>query len=930
MPRLRLLSARKGPRKETSSVALPRRDLARPRRSRVRLQCSVVLYLAAALVGASGLTYQLLAVRRFGEVLGLGAHAVAIVLSLFLLGFGVGAAWCGRLVDHGWSGRRLFLFLQAALVVYAVGFCPWMSGLEELYLRILPAEAPSPLVTAVQSLVAALGLALPSLALGGTVPALAACATSRSADVGGVLARCYAADTLGAAGGAWLTTFVLLPVGGVSACLVAAAAASLLAALLVARRGGASATRGAGEDGGQLPAEPAGVTLRVLLFAAFASGFAGLGLESLWTRALAMRLSSTVYSLALVLTAFLTALGLGSLCVSWLDRRGWVTRGTVGTALLGAGLAGLASMRLLAAIDLPAASSPSLTGLHRRELFAAFGVMLVPCLGLGATFPMLAKLAHRSMKSFGRDLGRVYLANTLGAVLAPLVVVFVLVRAVGLSMAITATAALPLVAAVAMLRLAGRAALFAAALAVIALLVLPTDLRRWRHAVGDELIDYRDGSAASVAVVRGRDGDVALYLDFAYRLGTRAASFPQRRQGVLPVLLHPDPKRALFLGAGTGTSAGAAAALGDVAVDVTEIVPEVVAMLPHFANANFGLSDRARRDPRIRILPVDARHYVRRTRHRYDVVVADVFMPWLAGEAKMYTVEHFAALRAVLERGGLVCQWLPLFQMSEQTLASVVATFCSVFPQVDAWWAYFNVETPVLGLFGSAAPRTLTRVALDRALSRAGRHNVLHAIALTEARGVASHWLMGRERLLRWAKQAPIETRARPRLEFLAPDAMLIAPYARAKACLGSLLRAAEGAAATRPLAALGSDVHGRVLAGARVMRARFAVRYAQDTATAIGELAAAIRADGEWNLAARDLELQLQAALAAKQYAALELGARAMQTSRRVRAVGHYYAARAALAKGDRRRALREARAAQRLRPSETTFRELVRTLGG
>ena len=45
------------------------------------------------------------------------------------------------------------------------------------------------------------------------------------------------------------------------------------------------------------------------------------------------------------------------------------------------------------------------------------------------------------------------------------------------------------------------------------------------------------------------------------------------------------------------------------------------------------------------------------------MIVADLFVPWQAGAASLWTREHFAAVRARLAPGGLFCQWLPLYQL---------------------------------------------------------------------------------------------------------------------------------------------------------------------------------------------------------------------------------------------------------------------------
>jgi spermidine synthase len=88
------------------------------------------------------------------------------------------------------------------------------------------------------------------------------------------------------------------------------------------------------------------------------------------------------------------------------------------------------------------------------------------------------------------------------------------------------------------------------------------------------------------------------------------------------------------------------------------------------------------RNPRLHLMPADARRFVRVTRERYDLIVSDNFHPARSGSGSLYTVEHFKAVQDRLAAGGLFCQWLPLHQLDLETLRSIVRTFLTVFPSV--------------------------------------------------------------------------------------------------------------------------------------------------------------------------------------------------------------------------------------------------------
>jgi len=144
-----------------------------------------------------------------------------------------------------------------------------------------------------------------------------------------------------------------------------------------------------------------------------------------------------------------------------------------------------------------------------------------------------------------------------------------------------------------------------------------------------------------------------------YEGGDRG-TFAQRRQGHLPMLLHPSPHRVLVLGVGTGSTVGAVAMHPGVRIEAVELLAEVLETLPYFAESN----SHAGANAAVRFHQADARSYVRaevQNRHQYDVVIADLFHPQQAGVGNLYTREHFAAIRALLEPGGLFMQWVPLY-----------------------------------------------------------------------------------------------------------------------------------------------------------------------------------------------------------------------------------------------------------------------------
>jgi spermidine synthase len=235
---------------------------------------------------------------------------------------------------------------------------------------------------------------------------------------------------------------------------------------------------------------------------------------------------------------------------------------------------------------------------------------------------------------------------------------------------------------------------------------------------GEQALAIEFTPAGVVAVVE-RDGERLIRVDNHYALGGTAEQVHQERQAHLPLVLAPHARRVAYAGSATGISAGGALAHPIESLTVVELIPGVArAAARWFGDANRGVYA----DPRTQVVLDDARNYLRWTHDRFDVVVADLFVPWQAGAGALYTREHFEAVRARLLPGGLFCQWLPLYQLGEPELRAITATFRDVFPRTALFRGDFFGRFPIAALVGwvdaPAAPAAIEAAA--KRLAEAG------------------------------------------------------------------------------------------------------------------------------------------------------------------------------------------------------------------
>jgi hypothetical protein len=201
-----------------------------------------------------------------------------------------------------------------------------------------------------------------------------------------------------------------------------------------------------------------------------------------------------------------------------------------------------------------------------------------------------------------------------------------------------------------------------------------------------------------VATIECGPGDWRILFNNSYTLGGSKAQSNQERQAHVPLLLHGSAKTVGLLGVATGsTVAGASLHPGIERIDAAELSPLVLQFArQHFEPYNRGVF----RDPHVHFIQEDARWVVACQKQTYDVIIGDLFLPWRTGEGRLYTLEHFQAVRRALKPDGLFCQWLPMFQLTRPQFETIVRTFQQVFPEAFLVRGDFYTELPILGLIG--------------------------------------------------------------------------------------------------------------------------------------------------------------------------------------------------------------------------------------
>ncbi len=673
-----------------------------------------LLLLLFTVSGACGLIYEIVWMRRLALVFGSTTLAVSTVLAAFMGGLALGSAWFGRRADRDPAAAlALYGKLEIAIGVLGIAVPLLLRGVSALYLGLEPVLEGSPfLFFSAQFLLVASVLVVPTTLMGGTLPLLARHAVLSAGELGGRVGTLYAANTIGAAGGVALATYLLLPRLGLTAAERVAAAANVAVGIVALRLRSRGAQVGpAAEPSGQTPAAPAPPLARgtrVLLAGVAISGFSAMVYEVAWARTLAMVLGSSVYAFGMMLLLFLGGLSIGSAAFAR-TRAARNPAAAFAAAQTGIAVAGLAGVFL--AGELPAVflqlfpiAKSSFLALQLVQLLVTAALVLPASVLFGVAFPAVIAATTESLARVGRGVGRVTVWNTAGTVAGAFLGGFVLVPRLGLRAAMLAATAASAAAALATLaafpvRRRLRWALAAGAAAAAALLspawpraALASgagffagsykSVGEWREATRRmELLFYKDGVSTTLSV--DQDQGQRFYRSNGK---TDASTSPsdmavQVLIGQVGMLLHPDPQDVFVLGLGTGVSAAAVARYPVRSIDIVDIEPAGIEAARFFEAENRGILA----DPRVRYITGDGRNVLLARQKKYDLIISDPSDIWVAGVGNLFTKEFYEVARSRLKPGGVMVQWWHTHALAAEHLKLIVATFRSVFPHASYW-----------------------------------------------------------------------------------------------------------------------------------------------------------------------------------------------------------------------------------------------------
>ncbi len=649
--------------------------------------------------GISALVYEVSWNRQIGLIFGHTAQCTGIVISIYFLGMSIGYWWAGKTVDQKQTPLRSYALAEIVVGAWSILIPTLLQNLHSPFFQAWGNHS-SPSFRIIFRVLAVTVVILPSVvALGYSFPAFAKFIAIQKKQAQKPIIYSYALNTAGAFTGTFLSP-VLIYYFGVTGINYLAAGVSIicgLSAFVVSLKieKFSSSLSSSSSHRVEQSISPFVYWMIVL------SGGSILGLEVLYTHLFSLISHNSTYNFTATLCSCLISLSLGSLIVSQIKKRTtqyfvWICAG-ISLAIPFS----LQIFLFLTRGELFAPTNNFILYLLSYFLLNLF-VVVFPITIASTILPLCWD--HLSSHQ-GKTIGHITFINTISGAIGSGAATFFMISYFGIRSSFVFLALIYCCTSIVFFLnfyKAKRILIFSPLYIIIFCICIylpPVD--EYKHK-NHEKIWHRETIYGPIDVIREKSSNnLKITQNNHYVLGSSLAEVREQRQAHIPLLLHRAPKKIAFLGIGTGmTMKGALQHKTVKHIDAIELIPEVIEAAKFFHPEK----NNVFRDPRVHIIVNDARHHLYQSGNKYDVIISDLFVPWHSYTGYLYTKEHYEIANKSLEKNGLFCQWLPLYQLGENEFQMIADSFVSVFPYTSLWRGENNDEYPLMALIGSKKP----------------------------------------------------------------------------------------------------------------------------------------------------------------------------------------------------------------------------------
>jgi len=708
------------------------------------------IHLILFLSGFTFLIYEVIWNRMLSLVLGATVSASTVVLVSYMAGLGLGAFVLGKHANKSNKPAKLLSLLLFGIGLF--GFTNYIilkTNLQKLYLIFGDMNFSGSLTETIIFSISIFLLLIPTFLMGGVLPIISKIIIRTNKTISSGLGRIYAIETLGSTLGGLLTGFLFLGNLGQKNTVILAVAINVLSGiyLLISKKFQPQASIQKGEKpviksqkGSLVNLSSANALFNKLIAlpATFIFGFSILGLQVIWLRIFKIYLTNTSYTFALISSLIILGFFAGSWTFKNLSGRIKNYGQTMVYTLAILGL--LAGFGLLVLVKMPefimfpfeTLLSKPFIKLIIMPMAGSLIVVFPPAMVSGFAFPLACRIVSNNKENISLTVGNILTFNSLGSFLGPLFATFLFIPWLGVGISILVIMLLVLSTSLFLvfkLRLTGSAKFLKPLLIIVSasilliifikpmISILPPSFSK----VEKEVLFYKETMEASLVVSREKNARSEVkttYVNNAVVIGsTYDAVKAVKMIGHLPFFAGLRCSNALVVGFGIGVTASTIASHTEVkAIDCIELAGG----LKEAANFYKDINNNVINDKRLHFIPGDGRHFLQKTRKKYDLISSDPTHPIL-GSANLYSREYFELCKIHLNAGGMVSQYLPLHKLRPVDFQGIIKTFYSVFPEATVWLGHTHAI-----LIGSTEPLNIDFSEWEQNISKTGRDPVFY------------------------------------------------------------------------------------------------------------------------------------------------------------------------------------------------------------
>ncbi|ANM28905.1 hypothetical protein ABI59_03725 [Acidobacteria bacterium Mor1] len=680
---------------------------------------STLLLVILFFTAFSSLIYELVWTRKLGHVFGTSALAGSTVLAIFMAGLALGSLYGGGLLMRSKRPYRFLAMLQLAIAVSCLVALAIFNNLPNFYRTLFESLGGSSpfLFNLVLFVVAAVVLVVPTFLIGVAFPAIVHLYHQERQKVGMTVGSAYMVDTIGGALGILLAAFYLVSTIGFWRVSLTASAINLVLAVMALtlfreEDSAIPAPPDAPEDTDQRVSLPS----KIMLFLFFLSGMGALIFEVIWIRHVSLIYGGSMHAFAIVVVSFLGGLGIGSLLHNILLKNIKNKVALFAGIEIAIGASGLLLTALFPQAEILFLKIYQANDTYSGLMFSLGAVcvlaLLIPTVLMGMTLPVLSSVFAKS-EQIGKDVGKLFAVNSFGALCGSFSAGFLIIPSLGVYYSAIVAAAIYLFIAIAFIvcfepgaetRRVSLAALIAVGVLSLAgfrtlhdpqhiyngafylATAYDSDIDGFvkRREVARKLLRFLEHSPyGQVAVFGGGRSGVPITLTNNGKV--EASSDPAGVATLtmiahIPITLHDNPRDVLNIGMGGGWTTAATLSHDAVKNAVTvEIDPVVVK-----ANlqALYDYNHNPLVHPKSRVVVADGRNYIQNSTEKYDIIISEPPEIWVSGVSGLFTEQFYRSALATLKPGGMLCQWFPRYDLTDEDYGIALNTIRSVFPYV--------------------------------------------------------------------------------------------------------------------------------------------------------------------------------------------------------------------------------------------------------